>query len=193
MPSINDVAAVCGQNTLQRLIVVTLIQRAEASDELHRAQRAGLKIDAYTTARALWHVGDSKGAEAALTADTAPHKSGSPQNQQLRIDVAFDAGDAKVAADIVRDQYQKTRNATSLAYAYAHLLGLNPVIARADLLPLAEALLLMFAFYLVSPGLLLFPVVHYRGTVRQRVGKVSAPLFARVRIRRSRHTSVQNA
>ncbi|WP_246287401.1 type II CAAX endopeptidase family protein [Paraburkholderia sediminicola] len=162
---------------------VEVLPGTEASDEFHRAQRAGLKIDAYTTARVLQRAGDSAAAQAALTADTASHKFESPQNQQLRLDVAFDVGDAKIAADIIRDQYQKTGKATPFAYAYAHLLDLNPAIAaRVDLLPLAAGLFGMLALYLASPGLLLFPV-HYRGTVRQRAGKTSAPLFARIGLR----------
>ncbi|WP_244201483.1 CPBP family intramembrane glutamic endopeptidase [Paraburkholderia rhynchosiae] len=155
----------------------------QANDELHRAQRAGLKIDAYTTARVLQHAGDSAGAEMVLAADTASRKFESPQNRQLRLEVAFDAGDAKAAADIIREQYEKTGKATQLAYAYAHLLGLSPALAaRADLLPLAAGLLGTAAFFLAAPGLLLFPV-HYRGTVRQRKGKVCAPLFARIGLR----------
>jgi uncharacterized protein len=163
--------------------VVEVLPGTEASDELHRAQRAGLKIDAYTMARVLQRAGDSTAAEAVLTADAASHKFESPQNQQLRLDVAFDVGNAKIAADIVRDQYQKTGKAMPLARAYAHLLDLNPAIAaRADLLPLAAGLLGVLALYLASPGLLLFPV-HYRGTVRQRAGKTSEPLFARIGLR----------
>ncbi len=171
------------QEAIRINTAVEVLPGTEASDEFHRAQRAGLKIDAYTTARVLQRAGDSAAAEAALTADTASHKFESPQNQQLRLDVAFDVGDAKIAADIIRDQYQKTGKATPFAYAYAHLLDLNPAIAaRADLLPLAAGLFGMLALYLASPGLLLFPV-HYRGTVRQRVGKASTPLFARIGLR----------
>jgi uncharacterized protein len=162
---------------------VEVLPGTGASDELHRAQRAGLKIDAYTMARVLQRGGDSTAAEAILTAGTASHKFESPQNQQLRLDVAFDVGNAKIAADIIRDQYQKTGKAMPLAYAYAHLLDLNPAIAaRTDLLPIAIGLLGMLALYLAWPGLLMFPV-HYRGTVRQRTGQVSTPLFARIGLR----------
>ncbi len=162
---------------------VDILPPSAASDEMHRAQRAGLKIDAYTTAGVLQRAGDSTGAAAALNTDVASRKFESPQNRQLRLDVAFDSGNAKVAADIIRDQYQKTGSAAPLAYAYAHLLDLDPAIAaRADLLPLAGSLLGILAFYLASPGLLLFPA-HYRGTVRQRMGKVSMPLFARIGLR----------
>ncbi|SDI18784.1 CPBP family intramembrane glutamic endopeptidase [Paraburkholderia phenazinium] len=160
-----------------------LLPGTEALDELHRAQRAGPKIDAYTTARALQHVGDSAGAEAALTADAASHKFESPQNQQLRLEVAFDSGNAKAAADVIHDQYVKTGKAAGFIGAYAHLLNLDPaLIGRLDLLPLAFGLLAAIALVAASPGVLLFPV-HYRGTVRQRIGKVSVPIFARIGLR----------
>jgi uncharacterized protein len=160
-----------------------LLHGTEAVAELHRAQRAGLKIDAYTTARALQHVGDSAGAEAVLASDAASHKLESPQNQQLRLEVAFDSGNAKAAADVIHDQYVKTGNAGGLIGAYAHLLNLDPTLAgRPDLFPLAFVLLVAIVTVAVCPGLLLFPV-HYRATVRQRIGKVSVPLFGRIGLR----------
>ncbi|SIN94501.1 hypothetical protein SAMN05444165_0193 [Paraburkholderia phenazinium] len=160
-----------------------LLPGTEARDELRRAQHAGLKIDAYTTARALQHVGDSAGAEAVLSADAASRKFESPQNQQLRLDVAFDAGNAKAAADVIHDQYTKTQNATALTGAYARLLDLDPaMIGRTDLRPLTFGLLFMLALTAAAPGMLLFPA-HYRGTVRQRIGKTSMPLFGRIGLR----------
>lgn len=160
-----------------------LLPGTEAVDELHRAQRAGLKIDAYTTARALQHVGDSAGAEAVLTADATSHKFESPQNQQLRLEVAFDSGNAKAAADVIHDQYVKTGKAAGFIGAYAHLLNLDPaIIGRLDLLPLAFGLLAAIVLVAASPGILLFPA-HYRGTVRQRIGKTSVPLFGRIGLR----------
>lgn len=154
-----------------------------AKDELHRAQRAALKIDAYTAARALEHVGDATGANAMLKADTASRKNETPQNRQFRLDVAFDAGDAKAAADIVSAEYATTRNATPLASAYAHLLRLDPLtISRIDMIPLAVSLLSYLLGIVAAPGLLMFPV-HYRGTVRHRIGKACTPLFERIGLR----------
>jgi hypothetical protein len=154
-----------------------------AKEELDRAQRAALKIDAYTAARALEHVGDATGANAMLKADTASRKNETPQNRQFRLDVAFDAGDARAAADIVRDQYAMTRNAAPLASAYAHLLRLDPAtITRLDMIPLAVSLMMYLLAIVASPGLLMFPV-HYRGTVRHRIGKHSTPLFERIGLR----------
>jgi uncharacterized protein len=162
---------------------IEVLSSAAARNELQRAQHAGLKIDAYTIARVLQHAGDSKGAQAVLSADSTSRKFESPQNQQLRLDVALDAGNAKAAAEIIREQYQKTGKAAPLAYAYAHLFDLDPLVAaRVDLLPLAAGLLLMLALYAAAPGLLMFPV-HYRGTVRQRTGNMSPPLFARIGLR----------
>lgn len=175
------------QETQRISAAVELLPGSAAKDELHRAKRAGLKIDAYTAARALEHVGDAAGADALLAADAASRKNESPQNQQFRLDVAFDAGDVKTAAAIVRDQYATTQNAVTLAPAYAHLLRLDPsVIGRADMIPLAISFLLYLFGYLfgiaMAPGLLMFPA-HYRGTVRHRIGKDCAPLFERVGLR----------
>lgn len=154
-----------------------------AKDELHRAQRAALKIDAYTAARALEHVGDATGANAMLKADIASRKNETPQNRQFRLDVAFDAGDAKAAADIVSAEYATTRNVAPLASAYAHLLRLDPLtIGRVDMIPLAIGLLSYLFGIVAAPGLLMFPV-HYRGTVRQRIGKPCTPLFERIGLR----------
>jgi membrane protease YdiL (CAAX protease family) len=154
-----------------------------AKDELHRAQRAALKIDAYTAARALEHVGDATGANAMLKADTASRKNETPQNRQFRLNVAFDAGDAKAAADIVSEEYATTHNATPLASAYAHLLRLDPLaIGRADMIPLAISLFSYLLGIVAAPGLLMFPV-HYRGTVRHRIGKTFTPLFERIGLR----------
>lgn len=171
------------QETARIRAATELLRGTEAIDELHRAQRAGLKIDAYTTARALQHVGDSAGAEAVLATDAASHKLESPQNQQLRLEVAFDSGNAKAAADVIHDQYVKTGKAAGFIGAYAHLLNLDPaLVGRLDLLPLAFGLLAAIALVAACPGLLLFPA-HYRGTVRQRIGKVSVPLFGRIGLR----------
>jgi uncharacterized protein len=160
-----------------------LLPGGEARDELHRAQRAGLTIDSYTTARALQHAGDAAGAEAALMADAASHRIDTPQNQQLRLDVAFDAGDVNAAANLLHDQYVKTGNAVPLTYAYAHLVDLHPaIVGRIDLFPLALHLLVFLALLAVSPGVILFPA-HYRGTVRQRAGQLSGFLFERIGLR----------
>ncbi|WP_118178563.1 CPBP family intramembrane glutamic endopeptidase [Paraburkholderia phosphatilytica] len=171
------------QETTRITTAVAVLPGTAASDELHRAQHAGIKIDAYTVARVLQRAGDSAGAQAALAADKAQRKFESPQNQQLRLDVAFDAGNAKAAADVILEQFQKTRNGAPLASAYAHLINLDPAVAvRLDLLPLAGSLLTLLALYAAAPGVLLFPA-HYRGTVRQRIGKESTPLFERIGLR----------
>lgn len=154
-----------------------------AIDELHRAQRAGLKIDSYTAARALERTGDAAGADALLSADKASRKIGTPQDRQFRLDVAFAAADAKAAADVISDQYAATKDAGHLVSAYARLLRLDPSLAaRADLIPLAWALAGCLFAFVAAPALLVFPV-HYRGTVRQRIGKPCVPLFERIGLR----------
>lgn len=171
------------QETLRIRAATELLPGNAAKDELHRAQRAALKIDAYTAARALEHVGDAAGANALLVADTVSRKNETPQNRQFRLDVAFDAGDAKTAATIVHDEYATTGNATPLASAYAHLLRLNPAVAgRMDMVPLAVSLVMYLIGVAAAPGLLMFPV-HYRGTVRHRIGKDCTPLFERIGLR----------
>ncbi|MFC0402059.1 CPBP family intramembrane glutamic endopeptidase [Paraburkholderia rhizosphaerae] len=160
-----------------------LLPGNEAKDELLRARHAGLKIDPYTAARALQHVGDSAGANAILRADKSLRKNETPQNRQFRLDVAFDANDAKAAADIIRDQYTTTHNSAQLASAYARLVGLDlSIVGRSDLIPIAASLITYLLALAAAPGLLMFPV-HYRGTVRQRIGKPSAPLFGRIGLR----------
>lgn len=81
-------------------VAAALLPGTEAKDELLRAQRDGLDIDCYTAARALEHVGDAAGANALLNADKSPRQHESNQNRQFRLDVAFDANDARTAADI---------------------------------------------------------------------------------------------
>ncbi len=164
-----------------------LLPGRQAGDELQRARRAGLQIDTYTAARALEHVGDAAGAHALLVADKSPRQNESAENRQFRLDLAFDARDAATAGDIIRDQFASTHDNAHLASAYVHLVSLDPtVIARRDLLSatagLATFLLLSLLGLVALPGVLLFPA-HYRGTVRQRLGKPCAPVFARIGLR----------
>ncbi|CAN7618316.1 hypothetical protein LJR230_004491 [Trinickia sp. LjRoot230] len=155
----------------------------EARDELLRARRAGVNVDAFATARALQRAGDAAGAEAAFAAQPQPLKFMTPQNRQLRLDVAFAAGNAAAAADMLHDEYQRTKRAAPLVGAYAHLLNLSPrMLMHGELLPLVAALLLYAAMLAAAPGMLLLPV-HYRGLVRLRDGKISVPLFERIGLR----------
>lgn len=155
----------------------------QARDELMRARYAGLKIDAYTSARALFRAGDAAGAEAVLATEKQPFKFMTPQNRQLRLDVAFNAGNSLAAADLLRDEYDRTHQAMPLVSAYAHLLDLSPkMLMRADLFPLAGALIFYAVLLAAAPGVLLFPA-HYRGLVRARAKKISEPLFASIGLR----------
>jgi uncharacterized protein len=151
---------------------------AAAVDELRRAEQAGQTINAYTRARTLRLSGHPAEAQAALAADNTPLKNENPQMRQLRLDVAFESREGKAAADVIADEYSRTRNAARLSGAYAHLLYLDPGAAwRRDLSPVAVSLLTVAVMIALSPGLLMFPV-HYRGVVRARKGKTSEPLFA---------------
>ncbi|CAM2154514.1 Membrane protease YdiL (CAAX protease family) [Pararobbsia alpina] len=153
-----------------------------AADELRRAETAGVKIDAFTKARALQRAGDSAGANAALAAQKI-NRFESEQNRQLRLDVAFDAHDAATVETTLRETYQQNQAVYPLTWAYAHLIRLNPAaIFRADLFPVALGMLGVLVAYAAMPGLVLFPV-HYWGTVRRRAGRVSEPLFDRVGLR----------
>jgi CAAX protease family protein len=164
-------------------VAVDALSPAAARDELQRADEAGLKIAAYTRARVLQRSGDSVAAQAALSTITTPIRNETPQMRQLRLDVALDARDAKPAADVISDQYSRTRSAMPLASAYAHLLFLSPRTAlRVDLLPVAIGFIGYACIAACLPGLFMF-VVHYRGVVRLRKGKPSAPLFARIGLR----------
>jgi membrane protease YdiL (CAAX protease family) len=164
-------------------VAVDTLPPSAALAELRRAEQANLKIAAYTRARVLQRAGDSVAAQAALSTDTASIKTETPQMRQLRLDVALDARDAKAAANVISDQYSRTHNAMPLASAYAHLLFLNPRPAlRLDLLPVAIGFLAYACIAAGSPGLFMF-VVHYRGVVRLRKGKPSAPLFAQIGLR----------
>ena len=171
------------QETMRIDTAASLLPAASARAELERAQKAGFKIDAYTTARVLFSAGDVAGAQKALTADTSSRKFESPQNKQLRLDVAFASHDGKAAAAVLADQYQKTQNAYPLTFAYAHVLALSPSAAgQAGVSSVGWVLFGELLAFVAAPGLILFPA-HYRGTVRQRVGKVSMPLFGRVGLR----------
>ncbi|MEK6347040.1 MAG: CPBP family intramembrane glutamic endopeptidase [Burkholderia sp.] len=164
-------------------VAAALLPGTEAKDELLRAQRAGLDIDRYTAARALEHVGDAAGANALLNADPSSRQHESSQNRQFRLDVAFDANDAKTAADIIQAQYADNRNAAQLMPAYAHLVGLAPsYLGRGSLVPIAVCLVVFLLVLAATPGLLMFPA-HYRGTVRRRIGKPCTPLFERIGLR----------
>ncbi len=162
---------------------VELLPADAGRAELQRARDAGLKIDAQTTARALRRAGDSAGAQAALAAETASRPNETGEMRQLRLDVAFDAGATPAVADALADWVRKSGVSTSLGYAYVRLIRMDPIAAlRMDLLPLATWLLVFTAILALSPAVVLFPA-HYRGTVRARLGKPLAPLFARIGLR----------
>lgn len=157
-------------------LATDLLPGKAALNELHRAQAAGLQIAAYTVARVLEHSGDSAGAQAVLDkASVASIKT--PQYTQLRLDVAYDNHNAAQVAEILLDQYKTSGHAAALISAQLHLLSLKPsYLFRGDLFPLTAAILMSALFTICLPGLILFPA-HYRGVVRQRIGKPSTPIF----------------
>ncbi|QDQ79719.1 CPBP family intramembrane metalloprotease [Paraburkholderia megapolitana] len=166
------------------IVAVDVLPAPAARDELRRAQRAGLKIDGYTAARALRQAGDLAAAQAALAADPPPAANETPQKRQFRLDLAFEARNTTAAAQVLSDWVKQSSSATPLAYGYARLLALDPAraIAAPGLALLAGMLGVYLLTFALSPGLLLFPV-HYRGTVRARLGKPFTPLFERIGLR----------
>lgn len=172
-----------GLETMRINVAVDVLPATAARDELQRAQRAGMQINAYTRARVLEQSGDASSAQAALDRNAASAANDTPQQRQLRLDIAFDMSNAAHVATILNDEYAKTHNATVLVAAYLHLLNLQPsMLFRLDLLPLTLAFIGSAILVILSPGLVFFPV-HYRGTVRQRLGKPTPPLFARIGLR----------
>lgn len=154
-----------------------------ARRELQRAQQAGLKIDAHTTARALRRAGDHAGAQAALSTDTSLRANEVGEQRQLRLDVAFEAGATAAVADALGDWVRKSGAKDALAYPYARLLVTDPKAAlRTELFPLAGWLLAFTLALVLWPGVVMFPA-HYRGTVRARLGKPQTVLFARIGLR----------
>ncbi len=154
-----------------------------ARRELQRAQQAGMKIDAQTTARALRRAGDHAGAQAALSTDTSLRANEVGEQRQLRLDVAFEAGATAAVADALGDWVRKSGAKDALAYPYARLLVTDPKAAlRSELLPLAGWLLAFTLALVLLPGVVMFPA-HYRGTVRTRLGKTQTVLFARIGLR----------
>ena len=171
------------QETGRINVAVDVLPAPAARDELRRAQRAGLKIDGYTSARALRQAGDLIAAQAALAADPPPAANETPQKRQFRLDLAFEARNATVAAQVLSDWVKQSSSATPLAYGYARLLALDPAKAFAPGLALLAGMLSVYLLtFALSPALLLFPV-HYRGTVRARLGKPFTPLFERIGLR----------
>lgn len=161
---------------------VDVLPPSAARDELRRAKHAGLEIDAYTMARALQHAGDAAGAQAALAKLPAPEGE-VVQRRKFRLEVAFENRDATTAAKVLGDWAKQAGSTTPLALSYAHLIFIDPAKAFApNLAPLAGSLILYVLMVAMSPALLLFPV-HYRGTVRARIGKPLEPLFDRIGLR----------
>lgn len=153
-----------------------------AAEEVERARKAGIKLDPYTVARALRHAGDNAGASQALR-ELKPAQFESPQNQQLRLDVAFDAHDAKAAADVLSSNYAKTNAAIPLVPAYVHLLTLDfRAASQAAFVPIWFATFACFVLLMLSPGLVIVPI-HYRGLLRARRNLSSIPLFERIGLR----------
>jgi len=160
-----------------------LFPGALALTELQRAEHAGLKIDAWTRARAYRRAGDNAQAAAALRSGPAATDYETPEQRRLRFDLALLAGDGAGAAKVLHDWVRKTGVTTQLAYAYANLLNRHPAAAlNGGLGQLATWLLSAALGFALLPGLLAFPA-HYRGTVRARLGKAIVPLFAGLGLR----------
>lgn len=163
-------------------VAVDVLPPSAARDELRRAQHAGLDIDAYTVARTLQHAGDAAGAQVALAKVPAPEGE-VMLRRRFRLEVAFENHDAATAAKVLGDWAKQGGSSMALALSYAHLIFMSPAKAFApNLAPLAGSLILFVTIIAMAPAVLLFPV-HYRGTVRARLGKPLEPLFGRIGLR----------
>ncbi|ANI21750.1 hypothetical protein AB870_02315 [Pandoraea faecigallinarum] len=154
-----------------------------ARDLLLRMQKAGLKIDPYTSARALLQAGDAAGALRALP-EIKPDAPESAQSRALRLTVALAAGDGNAAASAIRSSLEhETNNRWPLAQSYAVLLTIDP---RAAMHPAFAVLMLTLLLAGLSiallPGLLMFPV-HYVGTVRARKARPTLAVFEGIGLR----------
>ncbi|VVE24400.1 CPBP family glutamic-type intramembrane protease [Pandoraea anhela] len=154
-----------------------------ARELLQRMQQAGLKIDAYTSARALLQAGDAAGAQRAL-ADTQPGAAEIAQNRALRLSVALAAGDGKAASTALQSSLEHdTGNRWPLSQSYAVLLTIDPLAAMHPAFLGLMLTLIAIGLCIVSlPGLLMFPV-HYVGTVRARKGRPTLPIFEGIGLR----------
>ncbi|APD11335.1 hypothetical protein UC34_15695 [Pandoraea vervacti] len=154
-----------------------------ARDLVLRMQKAGLKIDPYTSARALLQAGDAPGAQRAL-ADVKPDSPESAQNRALRVSVALAAGDGPAASAAIRASLEHdTNNRWPLAQSYAVLLSIDPAAAmRPAFASLMLTLLLAGLSIVLLPGLLMFPA-HYVGTVRARKGRPTIAIFEGIGLR----------
>lgn len=156
-----------------------------ARDLLLRTQHAGIKVDPYTTARALLQTGDVVGAHRAL-ADVAKGVVETPQNRALRLFVALNAGDVPAASAALQQSLEKeTGSKWPLAQSYAQLLRLNAAAAlRPSFLLLLAILMAVAMTAVLMPGVVMFPA-HYVGVVRARKGKVTTPLFDGIGLRQA--------
>lgn len=162
---------------------VEVLPPAAGRDELKRAQQDGLKINAWTVVRALRRAGDAMAAQKVLAANPSSRYE-SAQNSRLRVEVALEAHDASAAAAALQKALQRSDNRKEqLLGAYARLVGLSPAKAFSrNLMPMALLLLSIVLFMALLPGALCFPV-HYRGTVRARIGKSLVPVFGSLGLR----------
>lgn len=154
-----------------------------ARELLLRMQTAGLKIDPYTSARALLQAGDAAGAQRALS-ETKSDAPESAQNRALRLSVALAARDGKAAASAIQSSLEHDKgNRWPLAQSYAVLMSIDPAAGmRVAFVGLMITLLGAGLCIVLFPGLLMFPV-HYVGTVRARKGRPTTPLFERIGLR----------
>jgi len=154
-----------------------------ARDLLLRMQKAGLKIDPYTSARAFLQAGDAASAQRAL-AETKPDAPESAQNRALRLSVALAARDGKSAASAIQSSLEHDKgNRWPLAQSYAVLMSIDPAAGmRFAFAGLMVTLLTAGLCIVLLPGLLMFPV-HYVGTVRARKGRPTPPIFERIGLR----------
>ncbi|MFJ2993727.1 type II CAAX prenyl endopeptidase Rce1 family protein [Pandoraea sp. NPDC087047] len=154
-----------------------------ARDLLLKIQKSGVKVDGYTSARALVQAGDVAGAQRVLS-ETGAGAAESPQNRALRISVALAAGDAKAASAAIQSSLEHdTGNRWPLAQSFAVLLTIDPTAAVRPAFSLLTITLLGVGLIVaLLPGVLMFPV-HYFGTVRARKGRPILPVFEGIGLR----------
>lgn len=167
----------------QRLqAAVEVLPPAAVTAELRRAQAAKLTMYPWLLVRACHRGGDDACAAAALR-KLPPTPNEQPDLRRLRFDVALATHDGAQAATVLRNWYDTAKFAPIVVRLYSVLLAEQTYAALADTMtPLIAYMLMVWLAIALLPGLIAFPA-HYRGTVRQRIGRPNATLYEGIGLR----------
>ncbi|WP_229720845.1 CPBP family intramembrane glutamic endopeptidase [Dyella nitratireducens] len=152
--------------------------------ELERATKKGEFTNWWVAARIYLRAGKTAEAAKALTHVGGCTCSETIQQYQTRLDVAVATSDGKAASTALQAWLTKTGMSMPLLFAYGSLLRHDPAqLFSPALVHLALGMLVLMLVLMYAPSLIAFPT-YYRGIVRARLNKPTAPLFSGIGLRR---------